>query len=280
MTPGKSLKTRLIWQFAMTAALATLLMGVVLAAGAAVWIEREAEKLLEERGRHAISHVENRLSFFLKSLENFRESRLARFGLDGEGPGRPLPAGLMADVKGILGADHAAMVDYMGNVLRGSAGDPGDYRKAVYWRRVLEKGETVVETSENLANIVIVTPVFHDDAPRGALVAWYNIQGLCASALTDKSPFYHRFRFKGELAFSDNFKAGESYLAVAPGAGEAFPLTHGLGLQVEVGLLKSRCRQPVWNMAALTLPLILVFGLIALIPAVRTSRALTEPILK
>ncbi len=264
----------------MVAALTTLLMGTAVALGLTVILDREAENLMRDRGGHFISHVEDRLSFLLEGLENFRESRVATSGVENKSPERMSLAKLMEDLNKILRADHVTMVDYTGHVIHSSAGAPGDYRMAIYWRRILEKGETVVETSENLENIVIVTPIFSDNAPRGALVAAYNIRDLCAGALVEETYFYHRCRIRGGLVFSDNFKEDASYIVLTRRAGEAFPLTHGLGMEIEIGVMKSRARLPVWTMIFVLIPLAVLIIVAATIPAARTGDALAEPILE
>ncbi|MFH0787071.1 MAG: PAS domain S-box protein, partial [Pseudomonadota bacterium] len=90
---------------------------------------------------------------------------------------------------------------------------------------------------------------------------------------------YHKLRSQNRLIFSHNFKANERYVQVKKQAGEGSPYTAKLGIEIEMGALKSQYLAPLRNDLVQLVLISLVFIGLAVILAARMGDSLARPIL-
>ena len=274
-----SLKNRLIWRFAGFTAMA---LGLITAAVTFMFMTALKHNLntsLSVDASHSLHCIEHRVAFLAENVTNFSKNHFIINSLiDTQGRALYLPK-LVSDFSQVEDLSAVSIVDFEGNVIHSSAPVSPDDLKALDLRKPLVLGETLLQLARDLKNIVVVCPIECYQTPQGAVIAQFSIPAICTRILPKKQIVFHKLYSQNHLIFSQNFKANQPYLIEKKKTGEELPLLKKMGIELEMGALKSEYLAPVRKaMVQLVLVSIIFIGM-AMIMAAGMGNSLARPIL-
>ncbi|KJU82703.1 multi-sensor hybrid histidine kinase [Candidatus Magnetobacterium bavaricum] len=169
------------------------------------------------------------------------------------------------------------MVRFDESIAYSTLANPPDYSRIRYLRIALAVGEPRFYVADN-NNLVYIVPIVFYDTPQGALVIEYDLVRIFNNILP-KETFFYRLYANNVKITDNNFKASSSYILVRNYATRSYFILDKLKISVELGALRSKYREVIWD-AIIKLCLIgMFFIIVAIFIAIRMGHSVCDPIL-
>jgi PAS domain S-box-containing protein len=278
----KSLRKKLIWQFSsFVTAIMVVITIVVVAAMLNGALSHELKQSLNVYANHSLEEIERRVSFLEEKIKDFSKNHFVVNSLiDLQGRDAYLPQ-LVRDFSNTTDIESVTIVDFEGIVIYGGSEHTPDYKKEVYLRTALAKGDTICQLSrQHPKNVIVAVPIEYYHTPQGAVIAEFNLAGIAARVLTKNDKYCHKLYSKDHVIFRANAIPGDNHISIIQQAGEQHPLMKHLGISLQSGIFRSEFSAPVRN--ASTRLVLIGFCIIAVsaILAARIGNNIAKPVLQ
>ncbi|MBF0606342.1 MAG: response regulator [Magnetococcales bacterium] len=272
----KGLRNRLLLQH--ITIILSLLISVIITV--AILLERtltaELNNDLRVYNEHCINNLQQRISYLFESANTFSKNPFVINALlDPQGRADYLPKLINSFAKNDIHA--VTMVRFDESIAYSTLANPSDYSRARYLRVALAVGEPRFYVADN-NNLIYIVPIEFYNTTQGALVIEYDLVSIFNSILP-REAFFYRLYANNVRITDKNFKASSSYIIVRNYATRSYFILDKLKISVELGALKSKYREVIWD-AIIKLFLIGIFFIIvAVFIAIRMGHIVCDPIL-
>ncbi|MBF0094584.1 MAG: response regulator [Alphaproteobacteria bacterium] len=250
VAPRKSLKRRLTWQISAVVAVSLLTVMSVVIGLMGHSIEKMRHDAKVEINFHKLSRIEQRINYLVETVDRLAEHSLVAHGLIDPGAPQTHLSELIDNFKANRDIIGVVLLEPDGAPVFTVGDPPPSLKGFAPLSQALAARDNGVTLSPSRDHIIVIAPIEHDGAVRGALVVTYNLDAFARRFFSETDRHFERLAASDgsggtRVLYSQMERPDDDYVIFSSLPDVTAPYLRSLGMRLDVGELKREHYEPV-----------------------------------